>query len=76
MTKIEENNPLNLWLANAKCALLASFATNVESLLANPELSDRDKLTNIRWAVETVRMKEDLAMLENTYEGKVGALTR
>ena len=73
--KIEQDNPLNLWLANTRVDVLGACISRIEGLL-DGDLTAEDKLANIRWAIDGLRQRQAASSSEDTYEGAVDALTR
>jgi len=74
-TKIEQDNPLNLWLANTLVETLSATISGIEVILS-ADTDDRSKVAAIRAAVEVVQARRERAALETTYEAAVDELTR
>ncbi len=74
-TRISEDSPLNLWLANTRADLYAARIHTIEMIL-DAAVSDRGKLASIRAEIQGLRRRQDAAAEQDTYEGQVDALTR
>lgn len=74
-TKIEADNPLNLWLANTRAELFAARIGVIEQILRS-DLSEPDKIKQALLEIDRLNARREASQLEDTYEGAVGALVR